>query len=138
LLVTKNGKPRTVPLSTVAIEVFREILAAREKKPLEGLEAESNRVFPISYRVVDQAWSRAVKRAKLKDFRFHDLRHQAITSMAKKIPDLQQRLWHCKTGPSTTQMRQYFIFYLGRPVNGKLAGGSFNNWQNILTKGAPF
>ncbi|ONJ17306.1 hypothetical protein A8D82_28460 [Burkholderia cenocepacia] len=63
LLKTKNGKPRTVPLSTGAIAVFQEVLEARKKMPLEGLEAASNRVFPISYRVVDQAWVRAVKRA---------------------------------------------------------------------------
>lgn len=88
LTKTKNGKPRTVPLSTGAIAIFHEILEARKKMPLEGLEAASNRVFPISYRVVDQAWVRAVKRAGIKDFRFHDLRHQAITNMAKKIPNV--------------------------------------------------
>ncbi|WP_409219284.1 site-specific integrase [Caballeronia sp. INSB1] len=70
---TKNGKSRTVPLSTGAIAIFAEILAARAIQPLEGVEA--TRVFPNSYRVVDQAWVRAVKRAGIKDFRFHDLRH---------------------------------------------------------------
>ncbi|MEX3840305.1 site-specific integrase [Paraburkholderia sp. BR10882] len=88
LTKTKNGKPRTVPLSTAAIAILQEVKAAREKMPLDGFEAESNRVFPISYRVVDQAWVRAVKRAKIKDFRFHDLRHMAITNMSKKIPNV--------------------------------------------------
>ncbi|WP_179400654.1 site-specific integrase [Burkholderia guangdongensis] len=88
LTKTKNGKPRTVPLSSTAIAIFQEVRAAREKMPLEGIEAASNRVFPISYRVVDQAWMRAVKRAKIKDFRFHDLRHMAITNMSKKIPNV--------------------------------------------------
>lgn len=86
LEVTKNGKPRTVPLSTNAIAILQEVQAARETYPLDF--EHGNRVFPISYRVVDQAWSRAVKRAKLKDFRFHDLRHMAITRMAKKIPNV--------------------------------------------------
>jgi integrase len=88
LIKTKNGKSCIVPLSTAAIAVFQEVRAAREQKPLEGVQAESNRVFPISYRVVDQAWVRAVKRAKIKDFRFHDLRHMAITNMSKKIPNV--------------------------------------------------
>lgn len=88
LTKTKNGKPRTVPLSSGAIAIFLDIKVAREYQPLEGVEAESNRIFPISYRVVDQAWVRAVKRAKIKDFRFHDLRHMAITNMSKKIPNV--------------------------------------------------
>ncbi|WP_175658235.1 site-specific integrase [Burkholderia vietnamiensis] len=83
---TKNGKPRTVPLSTTAIAILQDIMAARERMPLEGEAAF--RVFPISYRVVDQAWSRAVKRAGIHDFRFHDLRHMAISRMAKKIPNV--------------------------------------------------
>ncbi|MFC5427498.1 site-specific integrase [Paraburkholderia denitrificans] len=88
LEITKNGKPRTVPLSSGAVRIFEEIAEARKKFPLEELERASNRVLPISYRVVDQAWMRAVKRAGIKDFRFHDLRHCAITHMAKKIPNV--------------------------------------------------
>ena len=83
---TKNGKLGTVPLSTTAIAILRDIMAARERVPLAGEVAL--RVFPISYRVVDQPWSRAVKRAGIYDFRFHDFRHMAISRMAKKIPNV--------------------------------------------------
>lgn len=108
---TKNGKPRTVPLSSAAVAIIQEVAEARKKMPLEGIEAASNRIFPISYRVVDQAWSRAVKRANIKDFRFHDLRHQAITNMAKKIPNVIElsRI----SGHSNLKMLE--IYYSTRP-----------------------
>ncbi len=76
LPMTKNGKARTVPLSTTAIEI------------LKGLERVDKRVFPVSDMTVDGAWKRAVKRAGLVDFHFHDLRHNAITRLSKKLPNV--------------------------------------------------
>jgi integrase len=74
---TKNGTPRTVPLSTAAVEL------------LESLPRNiSGEVFPVKYFTLDAAFKRAVKRAGLKDFHFHDLRHTAITAMAEKLPNL--------------------------------------------------
>ncbi|MGY6156655.1 site-specific integrase [Paraburkholderia graminis] len=76
LPITKNGNSRSVPLSTRAVEI------------LSNLERTDARVLPISDYTVDCAWKRAIKRAGIKNFRFHDLRHQAITAMAKKIPNV--------------------------------------------------
>jgi integrase len=74
---TKNGTPRTVPLSTAAVELLKSL----PRKMLGD-------VFPIKYFTLDAAFKRAVKRAGLKDFHFHDLRHTAITAMAEKLPNL--------------------------------------------------
>lgn len=63
LINTKNGEGRTVPLSTGAIQILKSLL--RE----EGVV-----VFPIKYFTLDAAFKRAVLRAGLRDFRFHDLR----------------------------------------------------------------
>jgi integrase len=74
---TKNGTPRTVPLSTAAVELLKSL-----PRNISG------EVFPIKYFTLDAAFKRAVKRAGLKDFHFHDLRHTAITAMAVKLPNL--------------------------------------------------
>lgn len=74
---TKNGTSRTVPLSTTAVELLRSL-----PRNLSGV------VFPIKYFTLDAAFKRAVRRAGLVDFHFHDLRHTAITAMAVKLPNL--------------------------------------------------
>ncbi len=74
---TKNGTPRTVPLSSTAVQVLKSI-------PINI----SGVVFPIKYFTLDAAFKRAAKKAGLIDFHFHDLRHTAITAMAEKLPNL--------------------------------------------------
>lgn len=67
---TKNGVPRTVPLSTSAVT----LLAGWPK-------STSGRVFPQWSRATsfEHAWRRAVISAGLGDLRFHDLRHEAAS-----------------------------------------------------------
>ena len=77
LQLTKNGTSRTVPLSTSAIQILTQM-----PHNLDG------RVFPVTHEVVSQAFNRARKRAAIKDVRFHDLRHMAITRLAEKLPNL--------------------------------------------------
>ena len=77
LKLTKNGTSRTVPLSTHAVQILAEM-----PRNIDG------RVFPVTHEVVSQAFNRARKRAGVKDIRFHDLRHMAITRLAEKLPNL--------------------------------------------------
>jgi integrase len=77
LQLTKNGTSRTVPLSSQAIKILTEM-----PRNLDG------RVFPLTHEVVSQAFNRARKQAGVKDVRFHDLRHMAITRLAEKLPNL--------------------------------------------------
>ena len=77
LPITKNGTSRTVPLSSHAIQILTEM-----PRNLDG------RVFPITHEVVSQAFNRARKQGGVKDVRFHDLRHMAITRLAEKLPNL--------------------------------------------------
>ena len=77
LQLTKNGTSRTVPLSTHAIQILTEI-----PRNIDG------RVFPVTHEVVSQAFNRARRQAGVKDIRFHDLRHMAITRLAEKLPNL--------------------------------------------------
>jgi integrase len=67
---TKKGHPRTIPLSGRALA----ILQARRS----GM-AEDERIFPTTEDAVKMAWRRIMGRIRLPDFRFHDLRHEAIS-----------------------------------------------------------
>lgn len=73
LPLTKNGKPRTVPLSPAAIE----ILEARRRSDPTG-------PFASTPSAIKQAWRRSVKRAEIEDLHFHDLRHEAISRLFER------------------------------------------------------
>jgi integrase len=68
LPMTKNGHPRSVPLSPQALSVLSELS-----------RREGDLVFPISANSLRLAWERVKKRAGVLDLRFHDLRHEAIS-----------------------------------------------------------
>jgi integrase len=74
---TKNGHSRTVPLSSLAIQVLAEL-----PRHISGF------VLPVKFFTLDAAFNRGVARAGLEDVRFHDLRRTAITSMAEKLPNV--------------------------------------------------
>lgn len=64
--LTKNGHPRTIPLSQKALVILKDA-AKREV------------IFPIKRDALRLAWDRIVRRAGIEDLRFHDLRHEAIS-----------------------------------------------------------
>ena len=65
---TKNGSKREVPLTKFALET------------LQGLSQETDYVFPMSENAFRLSWSRLLKRSGITDLRFHDLRHEAIST----------------------------------------------------------
>ena len=67
LPMTKNGSPRTVPLTSKALRIAK------------SLPQNSELVFPISSNAVRLSWDRLRSRAGINDLRFHDLRHEAIS-----------------------------------------------------------
>ncbi len=83
LTQTKNGEPRTVPLSPRAARVLRQALD-NPVRPL-GTDlifwGEPGRKGDRRRYVYEPAWQRAVKRAKLEDFHFHDLRHEFVSRL---------------------------------------------------------
>jgi integrase len=66
--ITKNGHNRTIPLTSRALEILKE---------LEG--NHNDRPFPISDNAAKLAWQRLLKRSGIKDLHFHDFRHEAIS-----------------------------------------------------------
>lgn len=73
LPLTKNGEARAVPLSSAAAGV----LAALPR-------SINDRVFGCGRVTLYSAFRDAVKRAKIEDFTFHDLRHEALSRLAER------------------------------------------------------
>lgn len=67
----KTGS-RTIPLSPLCISTLKTL-----PKSINGA------VFPVTIETLKQAYERAVVRAGIEDFTFHDLRHDALTRLAK-------------------------------------------------------
>ncbi len=83
---SKNGRPIAVPLNATALEVLRRQLG---KHP--------QRVFtyggkPLA-RANTRAWSKALKRAGIENFRWHDTRHTWAT-------------WHRQSGTPTHELQR--------------------------------
>ncbi len=66
---SKNGRSRTVPLSRRALLI------------LQHLTQDTDRVFCTSSDAVKNGWNRVRAKSQLNDFRFHDLRHEAISRL---------------------------------------------------------
>ncbi len=78
---TKNDSARTVPLSKLATEVFRTALA-NPVRPIDcdlvffGEPGKDQKRRPYAFTKV---WGTIKKKANVPDFRFHDLRHEAVS-----------------------------------------------------------
>jgi integrase len=93
---TKNGDSRTVPLSSVALQVLAEL-----PRHISGM------LIPVKYFTLEAAFKRGVRRAGLDGVRFHDLRRTAITRMAEKLPNVIE-LAAVSGHKSLTVLKQYY------------------------------
>ena len=74
---TKNGDSRSVPLSKAAVGLLQAL-----PRSING------RVFGTTADAVKKSFSRAVERAGLVDFHFHNSRHEATTRLGRKLPNI--------------------------------------------------
>jgi integrase len=65
----KNGFPRVIPLGYRSVRILKTLYGPR------------NLVFPTTADAVKRSWRRLVVRAKIDNFHFHDLRHEAISRL---------------------------------------------------------
>ena len=78
---TKNITVRTVPLSTSAYKVILELLAD-PMRPIDtnllfyGDPSKDGKRRPYTQ---NKVWAKALNRANIEDFKFHDLRHEATS-----------------------------------------------------------
>ena len=74
---SKNGEGRVVPLSSRATEVLHAL-----PRSITG------QVIPMTAYAASAAFNRATARAGIQGFRFHDLRHTAVSRMAERLPNV--------------------------------------------------
>lgn len=70
---TKNGTSRQVPLSRAALDM------------LDALPETDGPLFGLTSQQIDALFRKARDKAKIKDLKFHDSRHEAITGLSKKL-----------------------------------------------------
>lgn len=81
---TKNGESRTVPLSSKALAVLDGLLEVQE-----GIKVlPAGKVFKTTADAIKKAWERACAIAEINDLHFHDLRHEATSRLAEKLPNV--------------------------------------------------
>lgn len=90
---TKNGERRLLPLQGYAYDLIFELFKNRN--------VFSDYLFPsdsVSKPVdITKSWERALEKARIEDFRFHDLRHSAASYLAMdgaSITDIAEVLGH--------------------------------------------
>ena len=101
LYETKNGEDRDVPLSPIAVGIFKSLSKVRR---IDGL------VFGIRADAITKAFGRVCERTKnqsgeiepIEDLRFHDLRHEATSRLFEK--GLRTEVVKAITGHKTYQM----------------------------------
>ena len=71
---TKNGTPRTIPLTDRALWILKD----------RWSEVDGSGPFPLSAAAVRLSWDRTLRRAGINNLRFHDLRHEAISRFFEK------------------------------------------------------
>lgn len=74
--ITKNGDERAAPLSSRAIEILGAL-----PKPKTG--EKSVLVFPLDRTCLLSVFRYACQRAKIEDFTWHDLRHEALSRLSE-------------------------------------------------------
>ena len=108
---TKNGEERTVPLSPGAISILKEL----SKDGKEGF------VFGMQPETITRAFMRACANAKIEDFTFHDLRHEA-TSRFFENTDLDVMEIKSITGHRSMQMLARYSHLRTHRLADRLAG----------------
>lgn len=107
LPLTKNGSARAVPLSREAVAILEALPKPNnENDEAEEDEEKDDRVLPITANALKLAWQRALTKARgdylndcqkrgakpdpyfLLNLRFHDLRHEATSRLADKLPNI--------------------------------------------------
>ena len=76
---SKNGGKRGIPMSQTLLDTLKE---------MNKVVDISSRVFPISVRSLREAYDKTLRKARIEDFHFHDLRHTFATRLVQNGVDV--------------------------------------------------
>ena len=129
---TKNGKDRTIPLSQEASEVLKARLRARIIDRGEWVFPSPNLNAPRDFY---KAFMRALDKAGMTGFRFHDLRHTAGSYLA--IEGVSERYIAEILGHKTLEMVKRYTHlrpeHLRNAVSELGRQKQINLWKNPRT-----
>jgi len=83
LEITKNGERREIPIDNTLTMMFNSML-----RGLESVYVFTNPRTGEPYKSVQTSFETALKRAEIRDFRFHDLRHTFASHLVMAGVDL--------------------------------------------------
>lgn len=105
----KTAEPRAVPLTPAALRVLKKL-----PRSIDG------RVFPVDRQSLYGAFKRACGRAGIKDFTWHDLRHEALSRLAER-GDLSVLELAAVSGHKQLQMLKRYTHLQAEKLARKLA-----------------
>jgi len=85
---TKNGRPKTVPLNQIAMDVIVRKSETKVRKLKNDFVFVSSHGTKIDRHNLRRAFNNAVSKADIEDFKFHDLRHCFCTKLAQRGVDI--------------------------------------------------
>lgn len=127
LKTSKNKEPRVIPLVGYAHQIIASILETKSNENSQNLIFASPQNSSMPYDI-ETAWKAALKRADIKDYRFHDNRHShasLLAEMGKTLLEIGDSIGHTTTQSTKrySHLTQQHKEKMPKEADQKLFGG---------------